>query len=290
MDWRNMPSLPALRAFEAAARHASLSAAARSLNVTHAAIAQHVRALEDHFGCALMHRDGKGMALTDQGLRLAGALTEGFTTIAEAVEELQRRDAQRGLRIATTPSFAENWLMPRIGSFWSEHPDIVLELVPSVQSVDLRRDGFDVALRYGRGDWSGLDSEMLVSGTQTVVAAPGHIPGDRIDALSDLTHARWIQIGLRREDNLWLQDHGFDVDAMEIAYLDTGALVLQAVRAGNGVSVQPRPIVENDLSLGSLVALYKDVTTDLAYHIVTRPGRVSDQLRVFLSWLRKQAA
>lgn len=285
-----MPSLPALRAFEAAARHASLSAAARSLNVTHAAIAQHVRALEDHFGCALMHRDGKGMALTDQGLRLAGALTEGFTTIAEAVEELQRRDAQRGLRIATTPSFAENWLMPRIGSFWSEHPDIVLELVPSVQSVDLRRDGFDVALRYGRGDWSGLDSEMLVSGTQTVVAAPGHIPGDRIDALSDLTHARWIQIGLRREDNLWLQDHGFDVDAMEIAYLDTGALVLQAVRAGNGVSVQPRPIVENDLSLGSLVALYKDVTTDLAYHIVTRPGRVSDQLRVFLSWLRKQAA
>ena len=285
-----MPSLPALRAFEAAARHASLSAAARSLNVTHAAIAQHVRALEDHFGCALMHRDGKGMALTDQGLRLAGALTEGFTTIAEAVEELQRRDAQRGLRIATTPSFAENWLMPRIGSFWSEHPDIGLELVPSVQSVDLRRDGFDVALRYGRGDWSGLDSEMLVSGTQTVVAAPGHIPGDRIEELSDLTHARWIQIGLRREDNLWLQDHGFDIDAMEIAYLDTGALVLQAVRAGHGVSVQPRPIVENDLSLGSLVALYKDVTTDLAYHIVTRPGRVSDQLRVFLSWLRKQAA
>jgi len=138
-NWHEIPSLPALRAFEAAARHGSFSAAARDLNVTHAAIGQHVRALEDYYGQSLMHREGRGMTTTAEGHRLATALTEAFDQIASASADLMRQTAARALRVAVTPSFAANWLMPRIGHFWETHPEIELEIIPSMALVEQDR-------------------------------------------------------------------------------------------------------------------------------------------------------
>ena len=117
IDWRLFPSLTALRAFEAAARLQSFSLAARELNVTHAAVAQQVRGLEDHLGRELLFRAGRGLALSPEGIRLAAALAEGFGAIAKGLAEVQAA-TPGALRVTLTAAFAANWLMPRLGRFW----------------------------------------------------------------------------------------------------------------------------------------------------------------------------
>ena len=210
MDWRNIPSLAALRAFEAAARCRSYSAAARELNVTHAAIAQHVRSLEATFARPLMVRDGASMAPTEEGARLAIALSDGFQRIAEGIAELTQAEEDRSLRIATTPSFAENWLVPRIARFWEAHPGIGLEIVPSSTTINLRDAGFDLALRYGKGDWPGLEAEALLKANMSVVAAPGLIDPPRVDDLRHLADKHWFLLPERREEFFWLREQGLD--------------------------------------------------------------------------------
>ena len=183
MDWKDLPSLASLRAFEALARQGSLSAAARELNVTHAAVSQHLRHLETEFGEVLARRDGQGMQLTEAGHELAAALGEGFARIAEGVLTLRNRRETRPVVVALTPSFAEVWLMPRIGAFWAAHPEVELRLVPSTGLSDMRREGIDIAIRFGRGDWPGIEAEPLALSRFVVVAAPGFT---RARTLADL--------------------------------------------------------------------------------------------------------
>jgi LysR family glycine cleavage system transcriptional activator len=128
----------------------------------------------------------------------------------------------------------------------------------------------------------------LVPAGHTVVAAPGHIPRDRVETLEDLSAAHWLLLGAREEEHLWLRDHGLKQDDLRITFFDTGSLVIQAVRAGSGISVQPKAIVARDIEMGVLVSLYEEDPGDLAYYIVTRPNLVSDRLRIFIRWLKAQ--
>jgi LysR family glycine cleavage system transcriptional activator len=117
LDWRQMPALAALRAFEATARTGGFSAAARQLNVTHAAVAQQVRALETRLAVALVWRDGRGLRLTPEGQRLAVALNAGFATIRDGVRALTDGATQKPLTVTLPPAFAAEWLMPRLARF-----------------------------------------------------------------------------------------------------------------------------------------------------------------------------
>lgn len=186
MDWRNIPSLSALRAFEAAARLRSFTKAADELNVTHAAIAQHVRALEAEFAEPLIQRQGRGVAATLHGQRLADQLTEGFMVISDGVADLRNVSENRPLNLTVTPAFASNWLMPRIGDFWNAHPEIQLNINPHMRLVDLRAEGFDIAIRYGEGVWPGLDAKLLTDGDFWVVATPGLLAGRTAECLADV--------------------------------------------------------------------------------------------------------
>ena len=173
MNWRDVPSLAALRAFNAAARAGSFSQAARELNVTHAAIAQHVRAVEAELGMSLLVRQGRGVVLTEAGARLADSLADGFGQIIAGVKAVRADVDSRPLSITATHNFVESLLMPRISQFWAKHPEIALSIVPSNKLVDLRRDGFDLGIRYGDGQWPGLETTHLLAADYTVVAAPG---------------------------------------------------------------------------------------------------------------------
>lgn len=289
MDWREIPSLSALRAFEATARHASFSAAARDLNVTHAAVAQHVRALEAEFGTALVQRQGQGMALTEAGLRLAAGLGDGFGTIAAVVRDLRADMALQPLRISVTPSFAEVWLMPRLGTFWRDHPEIELALLPSPALVDLRRDGVDLAVRFGQGDWPGAHSQGQLSSPFVVIARPGFADGARsLDNLGDLTAQPWIFGTASNEQIVWGRSLGIDTDRMRVTELPGTNLVLAAVRAGYGLSVQLKSLVERDLDEGRMIALHQGESGPLAYHLLTPRPQVGPRLRVFLDWLTLQ--
>ncbi len=285
MNWRDLPSLASLRAFEAAARTGSFSAAARELNVTHAAIAQHVRQLEDRFGQQLMQRNGNAMSVTPGALALSEALTEGFGRVAAAVRDFAAQDTGRALRVALTPSFAVNWLLPRLGRFWGAHPEVALELLPSTAILNLRTEAIDLAIRYGRGPWSGLRTEPLISAGHVAVSAPGPQPA----TLAELAGRTWLLDGHRSEEVLWAASQGIDLDAETVRSFDTAEMVLQAARSGLGIAILPRPVVADDLAAGRLVELCAESGTALAYHLVTRPETTHPGLRTLIRWLRAEA-
>lgn len=289
MNWHDIPSLAALRAFEAAARHGSLSRAARDLNVTHAAIGQHVRALEDHFGHRLLQREGRGMSATSEGRMLADALTDAFGLIASASHDLLDQSKARAVRVAVTPSLAANWLIPRIGGFWDKHPDIEVELLPSMSLVDLRRDGLDLALRYGKGGWPGVTSTPLMAAGHVAVAAPDYLKGRTMDCLEDLKGAYWLLDGARSEERFWLSENGIDLDAERVTVFPTGQLSREAARAGLGITVLPAPIAAPDIASGAFVTLCAEQDSALAYHILTRPGVVTPARDIFVRWLLAEA-
>lgn len=288
MNWHDIPSLAALRAYEAAARTRSFSAAARELNVTHAAIAQHVRAIEAHLGTPLLVRSGRGVALTDAGQRLAMALAEGFGLITAGVRAVAADVAGRPLQVTLTPTFAENWLMPRLTGFWSAYPEVTVSLTPSRKVVDLRRDGFDLAIRYGRGSWPGLDATHLVQADFVVVAAPSVLEGRKIDTIADLSALPWLFETVHYEPYRWLADLGLDPECCEVKQLATLSMLLSAVRAGGGVSVVAAPLVEDDIAQGRLEVVRRETREGLGYYIVHPPGMLSDSGALFKDWLLAQ--
>ena len=286
MDWRQIPSLSALRAFEATARLNSFSAAGRELNVTNAAIAQHVRGLEDFFAQSLIFRQGRKMELTPAGQRLAASLNEGFLTIQAGVNDLKAETEDRPLKIALTPSFAESWLMPRLGEFWADHPDIELTLLPSITLVDMRRDSIDLAIRYGRGKWAGYNSEHLASARFVVVATKEYIGNRKVDALSDLSDIKWLLESDRRDQMLWAEEQGLDLSTVDVTSFPTASLVLLAARAGYGVAILTEAVVERDLEGGKMVNLFSAESGTLGYYLVTRKEAMPDKLSVFINWLK----
>jgi LysR family glycine cleavage system transcriptional activator len=290
MNWHDIPSLTALRAFEAASRHGSFSAAARDLNVTHAAIGQHVRALEDHFGQSLMHRDGRGMSVTPEGRKLAEVLSEAFSLIATASGDLLDLSKTRAIRVAVTPSLAANWLMPRIGSFWDTHPDIEVELIPAMTLVDLRRDNIDVAIRYGTGGWAGVTSTPLMPAGHVAVASPEYVKGRDIDCLSDLKGLHWLMDGARSEERYWICQNGIDLDKERVTMFPTGQLSREAARAGLGITVQPAPHAAPYIASGAFVQLCAEQDSEIAYHVLTRPEVIAPARDIFVKWLKAEAA
>lgn len=228
------------------------------------------------------------MRATDEGRRLSRALAEGFGIIATAAADLVDRDVARPLRISLTPSLAANWLMPRIGDFWSRHPGIELELVPSPENVDLRAQNFDLALRYGRGPWPGVESERLMDAGHAVVAKTGLI-GRPVDNLSELTGYDWLTENMNTEDVLWAEQNGLPVREVSLRRFPTVTMALEAVRSGHGIGILPRVIAQADIARGQVEIIYQEEASDLAYHMLTRTDRVLPALKALMAWLRRQA-
>ena len=287
MDWRRIPSLPALRAFEAAARLKSFTQAARELNVTQAAVAQHVRALEAEFSRTLVVREGRGIAITGDGMDLARGLGEGFAAIAAAVDALKVGEA-RPLTIATTPSFAANWLMPRMGAFWAAHPDVTVSIMPSIDLVDLRRDGIDVAIRFGNGDWPGVDAQMLTSGDYLIVGHRDLLPEGWSGDLSDLAGLPWFFEESMAERIYLVEAEGVDLSQSKVTLTALNAMSIAAATAGLGISLQPTTLVQRELERGDLVALSRVTGDGSGYFLVTLPGRQPHGLKEFRLWIKAQ--
>jgi LysR family glycine cleavage system transcriptional activator len=286
IDWRHMPPLTALRAFAAAAETGSFSAAARQLNVTHAAVVQQVRALEDHLGVELAYREGRAIALTAEGARLARALAEGFGAIAAAVAEARVAHGDAALRVTMTPAFATQWLMPRLGAFWAAHPDLPLSLHPDKRVMDLRREGMDLAIRFGTGDWPGVTANFLTVADYVILGAPALLQGRRTIDRAAMATLPWIVEQDWPEGLALLRGLGLDPDRLQITAMPNEDLALSAARAGYGLHIEAAALVEQDVASGRLVVLDHVGADRLAYFMVTRPGPARPALRLFMDWLR----
>ena len=282
-----MPPLAAMRAFAAYAEEGSVVSAGRALNVSHAAISQQLRALEQHLNVALFNRSGRTLRLTSEGDQLARALNLGFGAIGAAVDELQRSSADRPVHVSATPSFTASWLMPRLSGFSTAHPEVDLTLDPSPQLVELTHGGIDVALRFGKGPWRGLDAELLLESPLVVVAAPSLLKGARPTTPADLADYPWLEELGTTEASNWLRSRGVDKITTRGRIQVPGNLVLDGARDGQGVAVGVRHFVEADLKAGRLVELFSE-NDGGGYHIVTRPGVMRPAVKAFVHWLRRQ--
>lgn len=288
MEWSKIPSLAALRAFEAAARCQSFSKAARELNVTHAAIAQHVRSLEAEFAQSLIQRQGRGIATTHEGAKLAAQLRAGFGVIADGVDELRSFNEARPLNISLTPAFAGNWLMPRIGEFWSLHPDISININPATRLVDLKQEGFDLGIRYGRGDWPGTKPELLTEGSFLVVVHPDLVQGRDVTCLADVVDVPWVVEKQFFEQRSLIEREGIDFEKLDVTELTTTSLVLSAAKAGLGMTILSSTLVEPEISEGKLVKVCELRHEKLGYYLVPVHTTPSKNLSVFMKWLHEK--
>lgn len=286
MHWTTLPPMAALRAFAAYAETGSVQRAGTALNVSHAAISQQIRNLETHLGLRLLDRSGRAAQLTPEGRHLAEALADGFGTIAARLAELTGADAARALHISTTPSFAGNWLMPRLAEFRARHPEIDIMIDPNPALIDPGPGGIDVAIRFGDGRWPGLEAELLVPTRLAVVAAPALIGDHPAACAEDLLRFPWLQELGTSESTAWLNQQGVtDARTAGLVHLP-GSLTLEAARQGQGVLVTAKEWVKDDIAAGRLNLLFQD-PPGKGYHIVTAPGAPRAALRSFLRWLRR---
>lgn len=283
-----MPPLAALRAFTAFAETGNVVQAGAALNVSHAAISQQLRALEAHLGAPLLDRSGRALALTADGAHLARALQLGFGAIEAAVQEISAAGAARPLHVTCTPMFAAHWLMPRLAEFQASHPEIDLVLDPRGEIVELRPGGIDLAIRYGGGDWPGMDSRMLLQSPMVVIAADSLLRGRKVAAPEDLLDLPWLEELGTTEASRWLESRGVTDSLRGSRTRLPGNLLMQAVRAGQGVAVSVQAFVEEDLQAGRLCALFTE-GEDRGYHVVTRSGVLRPEARKFAAWLSRQA-
>lgn len=282
VDWRHLPSLASLRAFDAVARHGGFTGAARALNVTHPAIAQQVRALEREMGMALVQRLGRAVSLTAEGERLARVLDEGFATIAAGVESLRRDDQARGLRVATTIFTAQMLILPRITEFWAAHPEIEVSLVPSQTPVDLLRDGFDVAIRSFRSEGPGIEALPLARSRWMVVGAPSLLaPGH-----PDPSRLPWIWINDKDPGRDFLARLGINADAVHKVVVGNALLELSAAVLGLGLAISTEVAARAELQAGRLIELPLPDLPSADYYAIVPAAPRRPAIDTFVTWVR----
>ena len=287
MDWHVFPSLTSLRAFAAAAEHRNLTRAAEALNVTHSAVSQQIRGLEQHLGTRLITRTRHGISLTWQGEFLSAGLLEAFATMASLTESVSSAEAVRPLVVSATPMFSSAFLMPRLSTFIAEFPQIELRIDSTIQAVDLKPGGIDMAIRYGTGRWPGLVSQMLLPGCLTVVASSELIGNRVLKHPDELLEFTLLQEHASVEFDLWLEKVGIPPDAERRVVRMPGNMLLDGIRRGDGIGATVPAFIADDLKSGQLVALFDDPIPQIGYYLVMLPGPVRPATRLFMQWLSK---
>ena len=281
-----LPPLTTLRAFEAAARLGSFSRAAEEISVTHSAVSHQVRALERSLGTQLFQRNGKRVSLTEAGRHLASRVGAALREIADAAQVVRRRDRGRALSVSTLPSFAARWLMPRLGRFMEQHPEIDVNLHTSVALVDLERDEIDLAIRFGKGDWPGLEAVKFMDDELFPVASPRFNRGRLPRRPAELAKFRLM----RSDDEFWtpwFQAAGVrGIAEPQSPVFSDSALLLQAAVDGQGIALARRSIAEDDLRGKRLVRLF-DIAAPAqgANYLVWPKGKLSPNAALLRDWL-----
>ncbi len=296
---RRLPPLNSLRAFEAAARHASFAKAAAELAVTPAAISQQIRLLEADLGVALFRRLARGLVLTDAAKTALPELRKAFAHLAGAVEGVRGGSLAGPLVVSAIPSFAGGWLLPRLQSFVDAYPDIDVTVQAELRNVDFAREDIDLGLRYGAGDYPGLDSRMLMMESVFPVCAPSLLNGPHpLRRPQDLRLHRLLHDSQlsSAEPSLrwgpWLRDLGLgDIDPARGVGFSDARMLMEATVRGMGVALGRSALVADDMASGRLVRpLAISRPADYAYYIVMPEGHgANPRVRAFVAWLVEQA-
>ncbi|CAN5357803.1 transcriptional regulator GcvA [soil metagenome] len=286
-----LPSLNGLRAFEAAARHLSFTNAAQELNVTQTAISHQIRRLEEELGIRLFIRQSRSLALTPQAAEYLPGIRAAFQDLRTATDRLLRKDDDRVLTISTLTSLAVKWLLPRLSTFQEQHPEIDVRITTSTELVDFRTSNVDAAIRYGQGQWPGLDAEWLMAEHLFPVCSPKLLTGERaLRRPEDLAHATLLHTASTIDDwRLWFTAAGLPAHLSQSRGLtfDLAFMTVQAAIDGLGVAMGHTAYVADDVANGRLVVPFNVSMPSAGYYFVTPQGRpTASKLNVFRDWVR----
>ena len=303
---RRLPSLNALRAFEAAARHLSLTKAAAELHVTPAAISHQIKALEDDMGISLLRRSNGKFVLSESGRAGLPNLRIAFDRMSEAVRRMTDDRARQILTVRVGPSFAASWLVPRLHKFKEAHPEIdvrldaVLARGTQFTNVDFVREDIDILIGYGIGTFTDRFKMPLFPEVVFPVCSPAlrdaepvlKIPADL--AHHTLLHEDWDASDIGFPDwQAWLQEAGIsDIDVTQGPRFSNQAMAVQAAAQGHGVALGSAVLVADDLAAGRLVRPFTEsLSTEFGYTFYcAKDAENHPKVSAFRSWLSDESA
>ena len=289
---RSLPPLSTLRAFEAAAEHQSFSLAGDHLNLTHGAVSRAVKTLEDHLGVNLFERSHRKVTLTRAGDIYAEEVRYALNHLRSGAKLIEAESETGILSVSTMDSFAARWLLPKLQHFKNEHPEIDLRLMVSDEIVDFLEDGIDIAIRYGQGEYEGVEFEQLMVEDIFPVCSPALLEGPSpLEKPEDLANFTLIHDDLVVSWRVWLSAAGVTgVDFNRGPSYNLSGYVVQAAVNGEGVALGRSALVAEDLAAGRLVRLFDtSVAAPLSYFVVyPRQGLDRKKVRDFRDWLFAQ--
>lgn len=288
-----MPSLLAIRAFEAAARHGSFAAAAHELDTTAASVSYHVRRLERQIGVQLFLRHAQRIELTRPGRLIAAQASDAFATLRAGFISARDMDESH-LALTTLPTFGASWLSPRLGKFRARHPGIKLDVDLSVPAHDLSAGRFDVAIRNGYGRWPGMRAIELFPAIFMPLCAPVLKAAAR--GIADPAMRLEVPL-LGRPDwwTMWYEAGGHDASALADRFgtsYPNEHLDIAAAMAGHGVAIGSPILFRSELDSGKLVPAHDFVASDGRSFWLVFPAATEHRRKIacFRDWLSDEVA
>jgi len=290
---RNYP-LTALRAFESAGRHLSFIKAAQELYVTPAAISQQIKRLETYLDQSLFRRLPSGLLLTDAGQMLLREVSNAFSTLDDAIEQLSDAAASSELNISVAPMFASKWLVPRLQQFAQDHPHTDLRMSASLWVIDFKRDNFDAAIRLGSGRYPGLVAEELFGESLLPMCSP-HLLQNVADGHAALRHMTLLHNDSMAFDSAapdwprWLRAAGLtDIDAARGPRFAQPEHAIQAAIDGAGAVLGWQSLAAADIEAGRLVPM-SELALPLGssfYLVYPRASAARAKIALLRDWLQ----
>ncbi|KIC40604.1 LysR family transcriptional regulator [Ruegeria sp. ANG-R] len=292
----NLP-YSALRAFEAVVRHSGFSPAAEELGVSQSAVSQHVRSLEEWLGRDLLVRGARRSRPTRDGEQLALAIADGLGRISDVCAQLRDRTrTDRTIVISCLPGFAFNWLFPRLLSFDLANPDLSISIATDTGFYPFSGAESDIGIRYGLGEYPGLEVDLLMQERLFPVCAPALLP--QLQDIGDLSkHTLLVDENLHHGASsptweFWARRTNLILPSgIRTRRLGQANMVIQAAIEGLGVALGREPLVIDALCDGRLVRPFRQLTqSPLSYWLVRRPeAKDSQKVNEFLKWIKAEA-
>lgn len=288
---RSLPPTGALQAFESAAFHQSVTAAARELNRTQSALSRQIQSLEKHLGIDLFKRHRQRIQLTDAGARYLEHVHAAFDRLEAGELELRTTRGGGGvLRLGILPTYGTRWLIPRFSSFAQRHPAIQVHFTTRLSVFDFATEDLDAAIHYGEGHWPGATVEPLMDEEVFVVCSDTYRRDRELREPADLRRATLLQVTSRPHAfDDWLRAKNITgVDGTRGPRFEHHQMALEAAIAGLGVAVLPGFAVEHELAKKSVVEAFGKTRarTGKGYWLAYPERRATlPAMRAFRAWL-----
>jgi len=287
---RLVPSTSMLRAFDAAARSGSFTAAAVELQLTQGAISRQVGALESQLEVSLFQRVGKTILLTEAGKVYAQEIHQALQAIRNASLTAMTSPLTGSLNLAILPTFGTRWLMPRFPSFLEQHPDITVNFVTRLSPFDFRSENLHAAIHYGSPDWPDTQSTFLMGEEAFPVCSPRFLHEHAPLSPEQLAELPLLQLISRANAwDTWFHCCGIEPPRAQGMVFEQLSIIAQAAVAGLGAALLPRFLIQSELERGELIVITELPLQDSSGYYLVTPVEKSDYAPVVAlrTWLLK---